>query len=115
MLNAILGLGKFTGIVGKILEFAPIAIDIVERILGPGEGAQKSTKAAKEVVEFVGELVGSAGEFGGFDEDLDVDPAAVLRAMEDEEAFTAKIVALNDAVVGLTNYINSFQEEEEEE
>lgn len=112
-LGAILGLGKFTGIVGKIIEFAPIAIDVVERLFGRGDGAKKKAAAAKEVLEFVRELLDRGEEFGGFDEELQLDPDAVLLALEDEGQFVDKIVALNDAIVDLTNYVNSFKEENE--
>lgn len=111
-LGAILGLGKFTGIVGQIIKFAPIAIDIVERLFGDKGGATKKAAAAKEVLELVRELINRGEEFGGLDEDFDIDPAAVLRALEDEEVFVGKIANLNDAIVDLSNYINSFKEED---
>lgn len=112
-LGAVLGLGKFTGIVGAILKFAPMAIDVVERLFNGDGAAKKKAAAAKEVLELVRELIDRAGEFGGFDEEFDVDPAAVLRALEDEDVFVDKIAALNDAVVDLSNYINSFKDEDE--
>ena len=107
------GLGKFTGVVGKILEFAPMIIDVVERLFGAGQGGNKSAVAAKEVFEFVTELVDNGDEFGGL-EAGDIDKVALLKALEDEEVFVAKIVTLNDAIVDLTNYINSFGEEDDQ-
>ncbi len=109
-LASILG---FTGVVGKILEFAPMIIDIVERLLGANEGVKKRAAAAKEVIEFVRELVEKGDDFGDFDE-LNLDAKAILLALEDEEVFVEKIAALNDAIVDLTNYVNSFAEEDDE-
>ena len=112
MFGSIFGLGKFTGIVGKILEFSPVAIDIVERLFGSGDGPLKKLKAGKEVFEFVRELIENRDEFDSF-EDLDIDVGAVLRALEDEEVFVNKIEAVNDAIVDLANYVNSFAQEDE--
>lgn len=112
-LGAILGLGKFTGIVAKVLEFAPMVIDVVERLFGRGEGTAKKAAAAKEVLEFVRELADRDDEFTGLDGELNVNANAVLRALEDEEEFVNRIVALNDAIVALTNFINAHADDED--
>jgi hypothetical protein len=101
-----MNMGRFVGIVGEIVQHLPFAISMVERFLGGNNGAAKKVAAAKEVIEFVTEI----SERNPDDEWNDVNGLelqGLLAALEDEEVFTDKIMAVNDSIVELVNYINS--------
>jgi len=97
---------KFVGVVGKILEHVPFAISMVERFLGKGGVHVKKLAASKEIIEFAKELLDNDpadewAEVQGLDYDM------LFAALEDEEQFVKHIMAVNDSVVSLVNYINS--------
>jgi hypothetical protein len=99
-------MGGFVNIVGRIVEHIPFALTMVERFLGPSNGAAKKVAAANEILEFVNELI----KQNPADEWSDVEPldhAALIAALEDEEEFVEHITNVNDSVVALVNYVNS--------
>ena len=100
---------KFAGIAKAVLEYAPIAIEMVERILGAGRGPDKRVAAAKETVEFLLEAIEN-GDFDLYGSLEGVDPELLFKAAQDEEAFVEKIAAVNDAVINLVNFVNSKAE-----
>jgi len=91
-------------VVTAIVKIAPGIVSMVERILGPKEGAKKRVAAAKEITEMLRQLV-TNNPFGGSPNFEDIDLESVLNALEDEEEFVEKIATLNDAVVDLANYL----------
>jgi len=88
-----------------ILQYAPQAIDVVERIFGKGGGSTKRIAAAKDVVETINEFL----EHENYFELPKVDKAALVAAVKDEELFVEAVARLNDAVVTFTNFINSYK------
>lgn len=102
-------MGRFVGIVGKIIEHLPVAISTVERFLGRGNGASKRLAVGREVLEFVAELVRD-DPTSKWTELTEVDQASLLAALADEKEFVSKISDVNDAIVSLVNYVNSKSE-----
>jgi len=99
---------QFVGVVSQILSQVPFAISMVERFLGSDSGARKQLSAGREVIEFIRELV----KQNPADEWAEVDAPelkSLLNALEDEEGLTKRVVAVNDAVVELVNFINAHQ------
>jgi hypothetical protein len=92
---------------GKILEYAPAAISVVERIIGKGKGAEKKAAAAKEVLELVREALknGEFEDYSGFD----VSGRTMWAAVKDEVKFIERVAAINDAVVAMQNYLDEVQ------
>jgi hypothetical protein len=96
-------MGGFVGIAKLVLQFAPVAIDTVERILGKGNGSLKKAAAAKEVVELL--LKGVNEESFYQWDDLDYSDVDVLDAIKNEDEFVELVANVNDATVALVNYI----------
>jgi len=88
-----------------VISYAPQAIDVVERLLGLG--GDKRLAAAKEVTEAVKELADS-DTFANIPDLNDLSRAQLLEAIKDEKEFAEQVAKVNDAIVGFTNYINSF-------
>lgn len=97
----------FVGIVKLVLQYAPVAIDTVERIIGGGKGADKRVAAAKEVIELISEGLGV--DYGW--EDVDFANVDYFQAVKDEKEFIEKVATLNDAAVALVNYVSKFKKE----
>ncbi len=97
---------KFIGIIGRILEHIPFAIKMAERFLGKDNGASKQLAASKEIVEFVSELI-DRDPLDDWSDIGVVDYNMLVAALKDEKEFVKHIMAVNDSVVGLVNYVNS--------
>lgn len=95
----------FLGVVGRILEHIPFAISIAERMMGGGKGTAKKAAAAREIVEFISELV-ERNPLDEWEEVSGLEIDGLIAALQDEKVFTDKLTAVNDAVVDLVNYIN---------
>jgi hypothetical protein len=89
-----------------VLQYAPQAIDIVEKLFGNGEGETKRKIAARETVELVRAFLSNKDDFSL---PAGVDRAALIAAGMDEERFVEEVAKLNDAVVQFTNYVNSYK------
>ncbi len=92
------------GVVGLIIEQVPTILGLVERFT-IGIGDAKQVSAAKNMMEFIANLIGDgSNEFCDFTEE---DIAKLEKALaDDEHGLMEHITRVNDSVVGLINHIN---------
>ena len=86
-----------------VISNAPAIIDTVGRLLKGKPGAEKKAAAAKELFEVVKAALDNDW---AIDEIGDFQAANLLRAMEDEDEFIARLAAVNDAIYEFSKYVN---------
>ena len=91
-----------------VLQYAPTAIDLVERLFSPGENDRKRLSAAKEVTEAVKSVIDEIETYPAFEK---IDAELLGRALKDEDRFGEEVAKVNDAIVAFQNYIDSYKED----
>lgn len=90
-----------------VIQYAPAAIDLAERVFSKGENDRKRLTAAKEVTEAVREVVKNIDQFPHFE----ADSQALAAAVKDEARFGEEVAKVNDAIVAFQNFVDSYKAE----